>query len=193
MEISEVWLLIWRGNRSLCRLKNYCYDLPLQCDISYAFRRFFLHETNLQFFWTIKIMPFQTNYLSEFWGGFGRETDGASESEGHSPSTLTPTIATAPATLAQPSLQDPTLHQTDGSSSKEPLENSSVTVTIKDPRKDSGIRSRRSSIQTQVSKKSINCSDFWGSKFLFFTHCMLPPPISLSHISMKRITAISLL
>ncbi|XP_050692888.1 adenylate cyclase type 9-like isoform X3 [Eriocheir sinensis] len=89
------------------------------------------------------------NYLSEFWGGLGRETDGTSESEGHSPSTLTPTITTAPVTLVQPSLPDPTLHQTDASSTKEPPEKSPGTVTIKDPRKDSGIRSRRSSIQTQ--------------------------------------------
>lgn len=98
---------------------------------------------------------FQSNYLSEFWGGLGRETDGASESEGHSPSTLTPTIATAPVTLTQPSLPDSTTHQTDASSPKEPLENSAGTVTIKDPRKDSGIRSRRSSIQTQVRCNSL--------------------------------------
>lgn len=93
--------------------------------------------------------------MTEFWGGLGRETDGASESESHSPSAVTPTITTAPISLAQPSLPGPVPHQTDVSSPKDPLENSWGNVTGKDPRKDSGIRSRRSSIQNQV-----RCSQF---------------------------------
>ncbi|XP_045115025.1 adenylate cyclase type 9-like isoform X1 [Portunus trituberculatus] len=92
----------------------------------------------------------KSNYLTEFWGGLGRETDGASENESHSPSALTPTITTAPVSLAQPSLPGPVLHQTDARSPKDPLENSWGNVTGKDPRKDSGIRSRRSSIQNQL-------------------------------------------
>ena len=131
-------------------------------------------------FWRVWVLIFQCNYLTEFSGGLGRETDGVSESESHSPSALTPTITTTPVTLTQPSLPDPTPQLTDTNSPKDSLENALGNVTGKDPRKDSGIRSRRSSIQNQVrccfqhrfmEFKISQCISFVGSKDFFF-HCI---------------------
>ncbi|KAG0724804.1 Adenylate cyclase type 9 [Chionoecetes opilio] len=91
-----------------------------------------------------------SKHLTESWGGMEKETYGASGSESHSPAALTPTITTAPVALTQLPLQDPAApHQTDATIPKDSLDTWG-NVAGKDPRKDSGIRSRRSSIQNQL-------------------------------------------
>ncbi|XP_042230398.1 adenylate cyclase type 9-like isoform X2 [Homarus americanus] len=90
--------------------------------------------------------------------GFRRDLEGLSEGDCNTPMTLTPTINTAPTVMMQapipppptpiaPPLPDtPVTPQTP----RDVLHNSWGSVTGKDPRKDSGIRSRRSSIQAQL-------------------------------------------
>ncbi|XP_071526446.1 adenylate cyclase type 9 [Panulirus ornatus] len=95
---------------------------------------------------------------SDLWSGVGSDLEGVSEGECNSPSTFTPTINTAPPTLTQVPLPPPPTptvpHQPDAPTVphtlKDAVQNSWGSVSGKDPRKDSGIRSRRSSIQAQL-------------------------------------------
>lgn len=78
--------------------------------------------------------------------------ENASDGDRRSP-LVTPTITTAPADLTQAPDMPPADPQTTidlPPTPKHGLQNSWSNVTDKDPRKDSGIRSRRSSIQAQV-------------------------------------------
>nr|XP_027238964.1 adenylate cyclase type 9-like isoform X2 [Penaeus vannamei] len=98
---------------------------------------------------------------SELWSG-GDLEEGLGPGYGNSPSTLTPTYTSTPTTLPpSPQPPPPTPHTPTAPDLPEDtlamphlprggLQNSWGSVTGKDPRKDSGIRSRRSSIQAQI-------------------------------------------
>lgn len=102
----------------------------------------------------------QLQEWSDRWSGMGSDIDGVNEGDYNTPTSLTPTINTAPATLSQaPQLVPPSTPSAPSQTNELPatppttrvaLQNSWGSVTEKDPRKDSGIRSRRSSIQAQV-------------------------------------------
>ncbi|KAK3876369.1 hypothetical protein Pcinc_009523 [Petrolisthes cinctipes] len=89
------------------------------------------------------------NEWGDVWIGLA---ENASDGDRRSP-LVTPTITTAPADITQPPEMPPTNPQTTIDLPPTPkygLQNSWSNVTDKDPRKDSGIRSRRSSIQAQL-------------------------------------------
>ncbi|XP_069184364.1 adenylate cyclase type 9 isoform X2 [Procambarus clarkii] len=94
----------------------------------------------------------------DLWSGFGSGLRGVSDGDCNSPTVLTPTINTAPPMLTQapipppPTPNAPPLPNPPASpqTPRDVLQNSWGSISGKDPRKDSGIRSRRSSIQAQL-------------------------------------------
>ncbi|KAK7079285.1 hypothetical protein SK128_002344 [Halocaridina rubra] len=96
---------------------------------------------------------------SEVWSGNGSDAEGICQGSGNIGSSMTPTLTSTPTTLPSPQPPPPTPHtpttpdppNTPATPQipRDTLQNSWGTLAGKDPRKDSGIRSRRSSIQAQ--------------------------------------------
>ncbi|XP_066952166.1 adenylate cyclase type 9 isoform X1 [Macrobrachium rosenbergii] len=107
-----------------------------------------------------EIIVNKSHEWSEGWSGDITDTEGVCQGSGNFPSSMTPTITSTPTTLPSPQPPPPTPHTPTSPDPpntpatpqlpRETLQNSWGSLSGKDPRKDSGIRSRRSSIQAQL-------------------------------------------